>query len=431
MEALLTLLYLLIFLYVIRYAGFFNIPGLSKNRISVFFIIKVLCGIALTFIYTYYYKQRETADIFKYFDDGKIMYTAVFSHPFDYLRMVTGFGSESGDLNVYYEMMNYCHRGVNYGLYNDYITMIRFNAAVNLFSLGYYSVHTVFMAFISFTGLTAVYKTFLPMLRDKQAELQFAVYFIPSVLLWSSGVLKEGIMMLGIGLLCLSLVHIISQFSWKYFLLLIFSFILLFVSKMYILIALLPGIVTIMILQKTGGRFSFLKFSVVHMIFLFLAFNLTIFEYDFLQILSYKQQDFAILVKTVGNVGSLINIPELYPTWLSFVKNSPGAFLNALVRPHMFESYSPIVFLSSLENIFLSCSIILSLVFINLKKIPDKGWLYLCLSFTGILFILSGLTTPVMGALVRYRAPALPFLMIALLFMFDKNKFCKKFSRKK
>lgn len=431
MEILLTLIYMIIFLFVIRRAKFFDIPGLTKNKLSIFFIIKVLCGIGLTFIYTYYYKQRATADIFKYFDDGKIMYVSIFNHPYDYLRMVTGFGSESSDLNVYYDMMNYCHRGINYGLYNDYITMIRFNAAVDLFSFGYYSVHTVFMVFISFIGLTAIYKTFQLMLQGKWVELYVVVYFIPSILLWTSGVLKEGIMMLGIGLLCLSLSKIIERFSVKYMFLFVFSFVLLFISKMYILIALLPGAITLFVIKVTGKKLSFIKFLMVHLIFGILAVNVTIFEYDFLQILSYKQQDFSVLVKTVGNVGSLINIPELYPTWISFLKNSPGAFLNALIRPHIFESYSPIVFLSSVENVFLILSIILSIVFINFKKVQDKGWLYLCFSFTIILFVLSGLTTPVMGALVRYRAPALPFLMIALLIIFDKDKLLKIFSRKK
>jgi hypothetical protein len=31
--------------------------------------------------------------------------------------------------------------------------------------------------------------------------------------------------------------------------------------------------------------------------------------------------------------------------------------------------------------------------------------------------------TPVLGALVRYKTPALPFLLIIFLFLFDKQKF--------
>lgn len=423
MEILLSILYISIFVFLIYRAKFFNIEGLSRKKLSFFFLVKIICGITLTFIYTYYYKQRETADIFKYFDDGKIMYASIFNHPLDYLRMVTSFGSEAPDLNKYYDMMNYCHRGSNYGLYNDYVTMIRFNATISLFSFGYYTVHTIFMAFFSFTGLTAIYKTFQPWLQNKQTELALSIYLIPSILLWTSGVLKESIMMFGLGMLCLSFSQVMKNFSLRYFVLLFFSIIVLYISKMYILIAILPGLITALVLIKTKIKTTLVPFFIVHILFLFLAFNLRVFQYDFLQILCFKQQDFAVLVQKVGNVGSLIQIPELNPTWISFFKNAPVAFINSLVRPHLFESYSPFVLLSAIENIFLLVLIITNLFFISIKKMKGKELFYLCISFVVILFILSGLTTPVMGALVRYRAPALPFLIIALLMLFNKEKF--------
>jgi hypothetical protein len=42
------------------------------------------------------------------------------------------------------------------------------------------------------------------------------------------------------------------------------------------------------------------------------------------------------------------------------------------------------------------------------------------------MFILTGLITPVMGAIVRYKVPALPFLMILLVMLIDKEKLIKK-----
>lgn len=43
------------------------------------------------------------------------------------------------------------------------------------------------------------------------------------------------------------------------------------------------------------------------------------------------------------------------------------------------------------------------------------------------MFILTGLITPVMGAIVRYKVPALPFLMILLIQLIDKEKMIQKF----
>jgi hypothetical protein len=264
---------------------------------------------------------------------------------------------------------------------------------------------------------------FQPYLQNKQRGLWVAVYFIPSILLWTSGVLKESIMMFGLGMLCLSFIKISDKFSYKYFLLLLFSIVVLFISKMYILIAIIPGITSMYFLQKFGFKWALIKILLIHFVFLIIAFNLTVFQYDFLHILSYKQQDFAVLINKVGNVGSLIQIPELEPTWISFVKNSPVALVNSFFRPHVFEAYSPFVLLSALENVMLVFFVMITLIFFKRKNISNTGLIALCFSFVIILFILSGLTTPVLGALVRYRAPALPFLLIGLLFLFDKEKF--------
>jgi hypothetical protein len=48
-----------------------------------------------------------------------------------------------------------------------------------------------------------------------------------------------------------------------------------------------------------------------------------------------------------------------------------------------------------------------------------------CITFVVVLFVLSGIATPVVGALVRYKVPALPFLVIALLLVVKDNAFPK------
>ena len=50
-----------------------------------------------------------------------------------------------------------------------------------------------------------------------------------------------------------------------------------------------------------------------------------------------------------------------------------------------------------------------------------------CLSIVLLLFTLIGLITPIMGAIVRYKVPGLPFLLIFLLLLLDKEKLAGKF----
>jgi len=89
----------------------------------------ILFGVALWWIYTYYYPDRSTADIFKYFDDSKVMYDALWKHPADYFKMLFAIGNDNAyfDSN-YYSHMNYWYREFDNKIYNDSHTIIRFNA---------------------------------------------------------------------------------------------------------------------------------------------------------------------------------------------------------------------------------------------------------------------------------------------------------------
>jgi len=42
---------------------------------------------------------------------------------------------------------------------------------------------------------------------------------------------------------------------------------------------------------------------------------------------------------------------------------------------------------------------------------------YFCLSVFIFIFVFAGLTTPIVGALVRYKTPALPFMLIFIFMM--------------
>ncbi|MBI5219636.1 MAG: hypothetical protein HY958_11960 [Bacteroidia bacterium] len=425
----LPICYILIFLFLIYKLRFFNVYGISRKSLCILYLLKIVFGVILAFIYSYYYINPWCADTFSFFTDGKIIYKSVYHNPLDYMRMITGIGSDAEHLHTYYNATSYWHKLFNYDLYNDNRILIRFNAGVCLFSFGHYYVHVVFMAFVSFTGLTAIYKTVIPFLKDKKTGLVFSVFLIPSVLLWTSGVLKEGILMCALGFFLYNFYKIIfEKIRIMNLIWLIISVFFLMISKFYIFLAVLPGIVSLAWIVKTVYKKKpVLKFLFVHLIFIaFCIFSAYIFPgYDFIEILSRKQHDFIQMAKDMGNVGSFIQIPELQPAAKSLFVNMPAAFFNTLARPHIFEVKSAIMIFSALENLMIITAIILSLIYMNYKKITCKPFFFFSISFVFILFILCGLTTPVLGSLVRYKTPALPFLFIALVFLTDKEKIRK------
>lgn len=427
MSILLPAIYLLIFIFLIFNLRFFNIVGTQRKTLALLFIVKVLCGVILSLIYEYYYKSSTYSDAYAFYNDGVKIFKSIYTNPLDYLKLVTGIGSDAEYLQKYLATSEYWNKLFNYNLYNDNRILIRFNAVICLFSFGYYQVHTVFMVFLSFVGLTAIFKAFLPFLNNKKTELLICVFLIPSVLLWTSGILKESIVTFAFGIFIYSFFKLFYQKikPVNIFGLLLGIFLLL-VSKFYFLIAALPGLAAFL-WTKSRKKNTAVKFLFVHVLFFLILYLCKYIASDFyfLDIVAQKQHDFINMAHSSGNTGSLIKIPELHATMLSLMKNSFSAFVNTLFRPHIFEIKSIIMIPSAIENMIILFSIVFFIVYSGWKSMADKAIFFSLLSFVVILFILFGLITPVLGSLVRYRAPVLPFVFIVFLMLYNKDKFKK------
>ena len=436
MEILLTITYSVLFLFIIRKLSFFRLDELSVSSISYIFIVKIIFGCVLWLVYTYYYTDRTTADIYKYFDDSKIMFDALKSKPVHYFKMLTAIGNNTPEFSTYYNEMHFWSRKIDSNIYNDSHTIIRFNAFVRLFSMGYYGVHIVVMCFLSLVGLTAIYKTFIPFLKDKKIELMIAVFLFPSVLFWSSGVLKEGLIFFALGLL---VYHSTRLFSIKSLLTCIVMAVLLAFSKFYVWIAIVPSLFFFIWLNYTSRKYLFLKFAVVILGTCLVGLNIDKFTsfQNPLVTLSQKQIEFNKLAmgqlsdaneNPIPAANSRIEIPQLEPTFYSFLKNSPQAFINVFCRPFVWELKNKMMIVAGIESNIILLLLITMLFF--LKPLKDVQWKYVlfCSSFVFIQFLIIGETTSIIGAMVRYKSIALPFLFITVLFLVDKQKVLNRFT---
>ncbi len=308
--------------------SFFQTDGLSRRNISILFILKILAGVSLSLIYTFYYTDRNTADIFKYFDDSKVMYDALFHKPIDFFKMVFGINNDTPYFSRnYYDLMNNWYRPYEPNVYNDNHTIIRFNAVIRLVSFGYYNIHTVFMCFLSTIGLVALFKTFFPFIKEKRKELIIIIFLIPSVLFWSSGVLKEGLLIFGLGLLLLNFTHLLNKnFSVRYVIGIVLGLIVLAYMKYYILTILIPLLISYIWVEKTKQRYAIVKYLTVITLFFIVLLNIyrILPQYNVLEMLSQKQNSFVYLAESL-NSGSLIDHELLKPSVKDFVYHSPKA----------------------------------------------------------------------------------------------------------
>src|ERR1044071_7724925 len=78
--------------YTIYRHRFFHLPGLRRSASLWFFVLKIIAGVGVWYVYTIYYPQREYADIWKYYDDSEVVYNALDHSAGDYFRLMTGIG---------------------------------------------------------------------------------------------------------------------------------------------------------------------------------------------------------------------------------------------------------------------------------------------------------------------------------------------------
>jgi hypothetical protein len=142
--------------------------------------------------------------------------------------------------------------------------------------------------------------------------------------------------------------------------------------------------------------------------------------YNALKLLAARQRNFLELARE-SNAGSLLPIHKLEATYSSLFQNLPEALWNVMMRPFILESFSPLILLAGMENLFILLCIVLC-IFSLKRTVRVSPVFWLSLGFVMICFSLTGLVTPVAGAIVRYKMPALPFLFLILLQLSDKEK---------
>ncbi len=414
MQYLLCLAYLSLFVFLIYRLKFFDVPGLSRKSLAFIFLLKLLAGFLLYAVFTWFYKDRPNSDIFKFYDDSKHMYDALFVNPLDYFKMLTGIGNNTPHFTRYYDQMFNWYRKLNSNLYNESHFIIRFNALLRLFSFGVYFVHVIFICFMSTAGLTGMYRFFSNTLNGKNRILTVCLFLTPSVFLWTSGLIKEAFIVSFLGIVLSALKEALEKrrvlFS---FLVILLGLILLLCIKIYILVAFIPTVLAYVWSYEKKMQTVFIRYGVVIFALIGMAFLVRgLFpDYDPAEVIRIKQADFILISEKAD---SRIEIPPLEASFRSLLRNAPNALFNSLCRPLKFHGHA-FIRMAAIENWLLLLFAAWCLLFS--RPLHQVNWnvVLMCLLFSLILLLIVGWITPVVGAIVRYKVPALPFMLAGLL----------------
>lgn len=116
--------------------------------------------------------------------------------------------------------------------------------------------------------------------------------------------------------------------------------------------------------------------------------------------------------------GASFDIGDFDPTIPGMIGKAPAAINAALFRPYLWESYSPGMIMSGIENFLLliiTLYLILKMRVYNLFLLMFRHHILFFSVFFSLFFAFSvGLTTSNFGSLVRYKIPAIPFFVASL-----------------
>jgi hypothetical protein len=160
MSVILPVLWTICFLFLIWKLPFFEVKGFPRWSLMLVFGVKLLSSCVLHYMYTRYYPDRATADIFKYFDDAVGLFAVTDQSWSDFFRILFGINCDIPEFQPYFDNTNHWTRMYEYAPFLDNRFIIRTNMIILFVSAGNIAVHYVFANFISLVGFLLIYKTF-------------------------------------------------------------------------------------------------------------------------------------------------------------------------------------------------------------------------------------------------------------------------------
>lgn len=487
------LIYLLLTLYIswkvnkraLKETAPFTLPLalLAKFGYAYFF----LC------IYTEYYGGGElTADAGRFFEESKILHSIFYESPTAFFTFLFGLNDDPEFINTYLSQTNHWNAGSQF-LLNDSRNVMRANALFLFISNGSVYIHFLLFSFASFLGGVDLYQFIKKKSNIPKTLLLLIILLAPSIAFWSSSIIKEPLLMLGLFIFIRGVFDDLSlnRRIWR----IILGGILLVGFKPYVFIAILVGLVFYFVFARitryTG--INLLIYFVLGTSIMYFSGTLKTMTH----VISKQQEDFInvrdgglyldagenkyyyiyynnrskfdisgrkavlkektgamimnindnfdrkpLMLRNVGDTfdikvqlakaGSGIEISPIQDRLGVMIKMIPEVLFNTFVRPLPHKHQTWLALPAFVENIIYLLGFILAFLFFRRGTTKKENRILWSISISALaIALIVGWTTPVVGAIVRYIIPAQAILLIVILIKFDWEKFRKAIHHKK
>ncbi|MFZ6012353.1 MAG: hypothetical protein ACOYXT_18565 [Bacteroidota bacterium] len=372
------------------------------------YLVKLLAGLALGFVYSYYYTVGDT---FNYFDDGKLLAQLAQTDAAAYFKFLwLDVGPQS-----FWEQLKL---GDPRALFLTKITSL-----FNLATFNNYWIISLYFSSLSFFSAWLLVKALTRFYPHATTAAAFAFLFFPTVVFWSAGLIKESVAIAS--LLFLTTVFLKIWFEKKIgmseAMVALVSVWCLWKLKYYYAAIFIPVAFTTLVVKYVFMPMIKSKGAWYEITLWLIVFMVPLFVVSFLHPNFYPENILEVMVSNhdvfhqVSAAEDVIHFSDLEPSAGSVLRNSPLALISGLFRPWLGEAEGLFQWIVAIENFIL---LILSLFAMrhmgSALASPNRLLTIATAVYVVLLCIFITLSTPNFGTLCRYRTGYLPFFVLLI-----------------
>jgi len=365
------------------------------------FILKVAAGAAYAWLFSRLPEYQAKVDTWRYFYQSLPETRWLLEDPAAFFAdLVTPRYEQDGGLLA-----------TQNSLLNDLkeVLVIKFMAICNVLSGGRYYVNLIFFNYLVLFGIAGFGLLWARFFRVSRPTLMVAAIALwPSVLFWSSGFHRDGLLLLGVGATLWLAWRVSLQPNWTNVVGLIVIFLVLFLLRNYLalFVATAVALAAVVYYRPLQSKWM-LPVAIASGLVIVLALGGLYPDYALPHLLARRQQEF------LGLQGGSLQAPlPLDDGWLSLLRSLPEALRRAFAAPLPGPGLKTTEWLSALENSVWLVSILPAVWWgrHRAKTPSQKAWVVLAVSLVLAVGIITGLTIPFVGAIARYKSIIWPLM---------------------
>lgn len=400
----------------------------DKYFFSIGFLLKIFGATAAVLIYVFYYGGGDTTE---YAVSGKLLLEYILYNPDQFTNILF-----LPHLREYNEISF-----LNYNIRFDFwyskptYTVSKIAMLLNALTINSFYLTSILCSYFSFFCSWKFYRFFITNSSLNRKHVGYAIFFMPSVIFWGSGLFKDTFTL---GALYLFITGFVNFFGYNKYklsniLYMIIGVYLLYSIRSFFLMSALPFLILWVISLKYSSIPS-LTFRTFLMPFFILMTGFSIFLIQKTLVQTFQELSIETLVDTSKGFqswhtslkGSAYSLGDIDYSPNALVSKIPASLAVTFFRPFIWEAGKPIIFLSALQSLFF---LILTVYMILKMRIIyfftaffSSPQAIALMGFSLFYGMVVGFTSYNFGALDRYKIPCLSTYVLALIFTWEKYK---------